>query len=150
MSSPCKPASTRMSRINTSIAPIWVPPVTAPRVPASIFPASRCFCAWRSSASQKWATASRKRASSSIRYLRGDALYAIELKGCGGCLLDVPGAESTSQGLGRVMGNGMRRWHADTAEVLGLKAQRATTHPHAVTLDEKLGDARQQQPSQDF
>lgn len=61
MSSRESPAPTRTSVRSVSSAPIWVPPVTAPRVPASIFPASICFCCWRSRASQNVCTACRNR-----------------------------------------------------------------------------------------
>lgn len=50
------------------MAPICVPPVTAPRVPASIIPCSACFFFWLSRAVQKRWTAAANRESLATRH----------------------------------------------------------------------------------
>lgn len=63
---------------------------------------------------------------------------------------DVPGAESLAQGGGLGWGDSCGSRHADFAQVLGLHAQIAAAHAHAVTFDEERAEVAQQQAAQHF
>src|ERR1035438_10529879 len=137
MSERARPASTRTSVSKVSRAPIWVPPVTAPRVPASIFPASTCSVAGGPARPGTLALppGTARRGLLTRRHL-GEIGDAVRFTGCIGGGVSVPGAECLPEPLAQRLGQGVRLGEPDAPQVLSLETQGPASHLDAVRLYE--------------